>query len=84
MSSITIHNLDLNLDQKLTEEARRSRKSKNQIVKEFLARALGMPVRGRYSDDYREFCGLWNADELKAFNKLQEENSAIDAEEWQP
>lgn len=82
MSSMTIHDLDLDLDRKLTEEARRSRKSKNQIVKDFLARALGMQVHGRYSDDYREFCGLWSENELNAFNKLQAENSKIDASDW--
>ncbi len=79
MSSITIHDLDHELDRKLTEEAHRSKKSKNQTVKDFLARALGMRVDGRYADDYREFCGLWSEDELKAFNKLQAENSKIDA-----
>jgi hypothetical protein len=79
MSSITIHDLDHELDRKLTEEARRSKKSKNQTVKDFLARAVGMQVHGRYSDDYREFCGLWDADELKAFNNLQSDNSKIDA-----
>jgi ABC-type phosphate/phosphonate transport system substrate-binding protein len=82
MSSITIHDLDHELDRKLTEEARRSRKSKNQVVKDFLARALGMQVHGRYSDDYGEFCGRWSEDELKTFNRLQAENSKIDATDW--
>ena len=59
MSSLTIHALDSILDQRLNEEARRSKKSKNQFVKDLLAASLGMPVEGRYADDYREFCGLW-------------------------
>jgi hypothetical protein len=54
------------------------------MVKDFLARALGIPVHGRYSDDYREFCGLWSEDELIVFNKLQMENSKIDAADWLP
>jgi ABC-type phosphate/phosphonate transport system substrate-binding protein len=83
MSSITIHALDSELDQRLTEEARSRKKSKNQLVKELLARSLGMRVDGRYADDYREFCGLWSAGELAAFNTTQTENSRVDAMDWQ-
>lgn len=83
MSSITIHALDADLDRRLSEEARRSKKSKNQLVKGLLTRSLGMPVDGRYADDYREFCGLWSAGELAAFNGSQAENSSIDAADWQ-
>ncbi len=84
MSSITIHDLDHELDRKLSEEAQRSKKSKNQLIKDFLARALGLPTQGRYSDDYREFCGLWSAADLRAFNRIQAENSRIDEADWQP
>jgi len=83
MSSITIHALDSSLDLRLTEEARSRKKSKNQLVKELLARSLGMRVDGRYADDYREFCGLWSAGELAAFNATQTENSSVDAMDWQ-
>lgn len=45
--------------------------------------ALGMRVDGRYADDYREFCGLWSAGDLAAFNATQTENSSVDAMDWQ-
>jgi len=79
MSSITIHALEPALDQRLSEEARLHRKSKNQLVKDLLARSLGMPVDGKYADDFREFCGLWSVEELAAFNAAQTENSSVDA-----
>jgi len=41
-------------------------------------RSLGMPVDGKYADDYREFCGLWSAAEFIAFNASLAENSRID------
>jgi len=82
LSSITIHALEPALDQRLSEEARRNRKSKNQLVKDLLARSLGLPVDGKYVDDYREFCGLWSAAELADFNTLQVENSSVDAADY--
>jgi len=84
MSSITIHALDHNLDQRLSLEAKRSKKSKNQLVKDLLARSLGMSVDGKYADDYREFCGLWSASEFAAFNASQAENSRVDPADWLP
>jgi len=83
MSSITIHELDPILDRRLTEEAKRSRKSKNQFIKETLSRSLGLPVSGRYADDYREFCGLWSPAERDAFDSFQAENARIDMSDWQ-
>jgi hypothetical protein len=82
MGSITIHTLDTELDLRLTEEARRRKTSKNRLVKELLARSLGMPARGYFADDYREFCGVWTPDERAAFEKHQADNARVDAEDW--
>ena len=82
MGSITIHDLDVTLDQRLTEEAKRNRKSKNQFIKEALSRSLGLPVSGRYADDYREFCGLWSPADQNAFDTFQAENARIDVGDW--
>lgn len=83
MSSITIHALDIGLDVRLTEEARLNKKSKNQLIKDLLSHSLGMPVAGKYSDDYREFCGSWTTAERDAFDLFQAENSRIDVGDWQ-
>lgn len=82
MSSLTIHALDSGLDVRLTQEARRARKSKNALVKELLARALGLPVQGELADDYREFCGLWSSGELADFQAGQAGNAAVDPADW--
>ena len=82
MTSITIHKIDSYLDQRLTEEAKRRKTSKNSLVKELLARSLGLPVKGKLSDDYSEFCGLWTAEERAEFEARQTENSKSDPEEW--
>ncbi len=83
MSSITIHELDTVLDRRLSEEAKRNQISKNQFIKETLSRALGLPVSGRFVDEYREFCGVWTSVEQDTFNSFQAENVQIDAGDWQ-
>ena len=83
MSSITIHSIDDALNERLTLESRRQKKSKNQLIKELLAREMGLPTGQGYSDDYREFCGLWTAEEARQFESTQTENSKIDPEDWQ-
>ena len=82
MGSITIHDMDAELDRRLSDEAKRRKTSKNRLVKELLAGGLGLPVSGRYSDDYREFCGLWTAEDLKEFYTSQADNRRVDEEDW--
>ena len=82
MSSFTIHALNKELDLRLTNEARRNKKSKNKLIKEILAKSLGLPVEGRLTDDYREFCGLWALAEREKFNELQKDNSQVDNGDW--
>lgn len=82
MGSFTIHSIDPELDERLTQESRRRRTSKNRLVKDLLSRALGMAVEGYVNDDYREFCGLWTAEERREFEANQAENSRIDASDW--
>lgn len=82
MISITIHDMDAELDRRLSDEAKRRRTSKNRLVKELLAGSLGLPTAGTYSDDYREFCGLWTAEDLAEFNAAQADNRRIDEEDW--
>ena len=82
MSSITIHDLDRELDRRLSDEAKRRKTSKNRLVKELLAASLGLPVSGGYADDYREFCGLWTAEEAAEFDMNQASNRRIDQDDW--
>ncbi len=82
MGSLTIHSINPELDVRLTEEAKRNKTSKNQLVKDVLAKSLGMPNGGRYADDYREFCRLWTQGEREAFDAFQSDNERIDEGDW--
>jgi hypothetical protein len=82
MASFTIHEIDSELDRRLSEEAKRRRTSKNRLVKDLLARSLGLPVRGAVSADYDEFCGLWSAREHAEFASRQTDNRRVDPGDW--
>lgn len=79
--AFTLHDIDPELDRKLTDRARRENLSKNQLVKRILARAMGMSKRGA-NDDYREFLGQWSAEEKATFDRRQAENERVDHGEW--
>jgi hypothetical protein len=82
MSSITIHAIDSDLDRRLSDEARRRKRSKNQLVKELLAHALGLPGEYGGGQDYAEFLGLWTSEECVAFASSQADNEAVDRGDW--
>ena len=79
MSSITIHALDPELDRRLSAKAKHEGKSKNLLVKECLAKAVGL---GPYDHEYDEFCGVWTSEESAAYMAVTKDHSHIDAEEW--
>ncbi len=82
MASLTIHAIDEDLDRRLSDEARRAKKSKNQFIKELLASSLGMAIEGRFADDYQEICGLWTSAERAAFELSQGDNGQVDKSDW--
>lgn len=81
--SFTIHNLDVQLDQRLTERARSERVSKNELVKRILARAMGLETGSTPTDEYYEFLGRWSSDELQEFEQRQLDNTRVDTGDWQ-
>ena len=82
MSSITIHSIDGELDRRLAEEAKKRKKSKNSLVKDLLARSLGLPSDGVSGGEYSEFCGLWSDEEHRDFEAATADNEAIDEAAW--
>lgn len=84
MSSFTIHDIDEKLDSTLSMEARKRGASKNALVKELLARSLGLDAGRAYADDYGEFSGLWTVAEKAAFDAAQADNSRVDPGDWAP
>ena len=81
--AFTVHGMDPELEVKLTQRAKREGISRNQLVKQLLARAMGYSDMNPEDDDYREFLGCWTQEEKDAFDKVQLENQRIDDEDWQ-
>ena len=79
--AFTVHDIDPELDRRLTDRARRENLSKNQLVKRILGRAMGVSIQGA-DDEYREFLGQWSAQEKAAFDRRQTDNERIDDREW--
>lgn len=50
MASITIYEIDETLNERLLEEARRQRKGKELLIREILAREMGLPINSRRID----------------------------------
>lgn len=80
--SFTIHGIDPELDERLRERAREERVSKNQLVKQLLARAVGMVDRSDRENEYREFLGLWTDEQARRFDQAQADNRRVDPEDW--
>ena len=83
MASFTIHEVDSKLNERLAAEARNRKISKNTLVKKILAEYMGLPSNGKYADDYREFAGVWTAEQAEEFEASQKELRKIDVDEWQ-
>lgn len=81
--AFTVHGMDQELEVKLTQRAKREGISRNQLVKQLLARAMGYSDMNSEDDDYQEFLGCWTQEEKDAFDKVQLENQRIDDEDWQ-
>lgn len=80
--SITIHDISKELNENLSKRASLLGKSKNRLIKDLLAEAVGLPTEDGFSDDYGEFFGLWSSEDVDLFEAAQKENTSIDEEEW--
>ena len=81
--SITVHNLDSELDFHLRKRARKEGKSLNRLIKELLRRALDLDKQLERSTAFDEFCGVWSEEEAREFDKAIFDTRRIDTEDWQ-
>jgi hypothetical protein len=80
--AFTVHGIDEELDLKLNERAQREHISKNHLVKNLLARAMGLSSGNGNDDDYREFLGKWTDEDLREFELRQIENNQVNPVDW--
>ena len=85
MKSITIHNLDDDLCERLQEQAQAHHTSLNQTIKSLLATALGGKVtdKPKHWDDFKDFVGAWTPEEAAAFDRrVADACGQVDPEDW--
>jgi ferritin-like protein len=83
VKSISVHGIDKEIEQKIGERAKSEGKSVNRIVKELIAKALGM---GEKPPDNRamfeDLSGVWTEAQEREFMDSIADLETTDAEDW--
>ena len=83
MKSISVHGIDEEMEKAIEGRANNEGKSVNRIVKELIAKALG--IGDRLPDNRAEFaelCGVWTEAEAAEFMELIADFETVDAKDW--
>jgi hypothetical protein len=85
MSTLSIHALDAVVEKRIRAKARREGRSLNQTLKDLLAVSVGAN-RATVADhrtDFAEFCGIWTAQDVRAFKAATSDLEVVDSADWQ-
>jgi hypothetical protein len=85
MKSISIHGIDGETEKALKQRAKDEAKSVNKIVKELIAKSLGVGSRNSVKDNRAEFadlCGAWTKEEADRFLESIDDLEVIDQGDW--
>jgi ferritin-like protein len=83
MKSISVHGIDEETEKKIGERAKSEGKSVNKVVRELIAKTLGLgdkPPDNR--TEFADLCGLWTEAEAAEFMALVDDFEAVDPREW--
>jgi ferritin-like protein len=83
MKSISVHGIDEKMEKKIAERARIEGQSVNRIVKELIARALGMgdkPPDNRAM--FEDLSGVWTEEEEREFSDSIADLEKTDEKDW--
>ena len=83
MSSISIHNLDVNIEQQVKRLAEKKHQSINKTVKEILEEKFVLPdAKTGNKKRFEKFCGIWSEQEYEAFCEATEDFNVFNPEDW--
>ena len=78
MSSISIHNLDSDIERQVKQLAKNKQQSLNNTIKE-IREKFEKPVSViNNRKRFEKFCGIWDEQEYKAFSTATEDFSRVD------
>jgi len=82
MKSITVHNLEDPLANKLLEISRDEGISQNKLIKKLLREALGLEKKKKNKIDLSAIAGTWTEEEAREFEENTKVFNEIDLEGW--
>jgi len=83
MKSITIHGIDKETEKLIKERAKSAGTSVNKIVKELLAKALGLGKdKNDHRDEFLDLFGVWTEDDEEQFLESVKDLEAVHSEDW--
>jgi hypothetical protein len=81
--SITIHGIDKETEKIIKDRAKSSGTSVNKVVKELLARALGLDKdKEDHRDEFVDLFCVWSEDDEKQFSETIKDLEAVSSEDW--
>ena len=84
MSSITIHNLEKDLELLIREKAKKEHESLNKTIKKLLRKSLGLEKKQiNHKDDFLDIFGKWDQKDLKEFENETSDFNEIEPMEWE-
>lgn len=84
MKSISVHGIDEETYKKIRERAKIEGKSVNRVVKELIAKALGLGERPPDNRaEFADLCGVWTEEEAAEFMGAVADLGAVDEKDWQ-
>ena len=83
MKSITVHGIDKETEKLIKDRANSAGTSVNKIVKELLAKALGLAKeKADHREEFSDLFGVWKAADEKNFLKAVKDLEAVHPEDW--
>lgn len=84
MKSITIHGIDKEMEKLINERAKSAGTSVNKVVKELLAKALGINKDKKdHRDEFVDLFGIWTEDDEKQFLEAAKDLEVVHSEDWE-
>lgn len=83
MKSITVHGIDKETEKLVKERAKSAGTSVNKVVKELLAKALGLDKgKHEHRDEFLDLFGVWTEADEKQFREAVRALETVDPGDW--
>ena len=84
MTTLSIHNLDPELERRVRRRAREKRQSLNKTLHELIEQALGVSAKDSSVEQrFARFCGAWSEEDLETFDEATSDLQDVDPADWQ-